>query len=344
MRRWEIFYTFTENFYNMKDFLKHIYEQDYYKSDPLFEYIKEVTDEFWPESYPSEFAKRLISNKITNFKLDEYLIAATEEQHFKHTSFSKLYNNEIDATSPKREESYSGEIAATLKAYGLDFSKFWYLCLMIKDCVEGATKKGCIIGTTHRSIINKLISHFDQLKPNDYPYPSLKSSDVEIELCLNIKKKRVKKAQNIPLTNNSYTLLVIQEALKSFLNSNKKKTFKLDSPAVNLKRIETLKKDRSQPEKVSLFYRYLKWFLDKRVIDEEFVNNSKYSVSTSKSLLITRMAYFVGLTDNENFLRKDGLYARTYISGYENVEVDTLNLYYDTSDEFKYLIEVVQKL
>jgi hypothetical protein len=86
------------------------------------------------------------------------------------------------------------------------------------------------------------------------------------------------------------------------------------------------------------------WFLDKQVIDEEFVNNSKYSVSTSKNLLITRMAYYTGLTDNENFLTKDGFYARTYISGYENVKVDTINAYYDMSDEFKFLIEIAQKI
>jgi len=324
----------------------HLYERDYYESEPLLDYVREVADEFWSEKYPARFAIRLFDHKISNYRLDEFVDAATEKAHFKHTSYTESYNNDFtNISSPKRTESYSGEIASTLKAYGLDISKFWYLCLMIKDCVEGETKKGCIVaGTTHRSIINKLISHFDQLKPNDYPYPSLKSSDVEIELCLNIKKKGGKKAQNIPLTNNTYTLLVIQEALKSFLDSNKEKTFKLDSPAVNLKRIETLSKDRSQPEKISLFYRYLMWFLDKQVIDEEFVNNSKYSVSTSKNLLITRMAYYTGLTDNENFLTKDGFYARTYISGYENVKVDTINAYYDMSDEFKFLIEIAQKI
>ena len=330
----------------MMEFLKFMLERNNYMIDPLFDYIKEVTDEFWPDNYPLEFAARFICNKITNSKYEEYLIAATEEHQFKHTPYSEFYKDDTIISTPKREITYSGEIATTLKAYGLDVTKFWLFCLMIKDYVEGGTKKGCIIAdATHRSIINELISQFDQLKPNDYPYPSpLKPCDVEIELCLKIKKKGSKNAKNKSITNNSYTLLVIKEALESFLNSNKEKTFRLDSPAVNLKRLETLEEDLIPPKKISLFYRYLKRFLDKRVIDKEFVNNNKYLVSTSKNLLITRMAYFTGLTDNVNFLTKDGSYVRTYISGYEEVKDNTINAYYDMSDEFKLLIEMVDAI
>ena len=328
----------------MKDFLKHIYEQDYYKSDPLFEYIKEVTDEFWPESYPSEFAKRLMSNKITNYKLDEYLIATTEKQHFKHTSFSKLYKNEIEATTPKREESYSGEIAATLKAYGLDISKFWYLCLMIRDCVEGQTQKGCmVLDVTHRSKINKFISQLEPLKPDNYLDFTSTPNDFEMELSLKIKKKGSKYAKNITITKHSHTLLLIQEALESYLNSNTKRDLKLDAPAIGYKQVEILADDLGLPTKVSLFYRYLMWFLKKQELKKEFVSNDGiFSISTSRNLLATRMAYFTGLTDNINFLEKDGSYIRTYISSYEDINVNTINQYYDT--KFQTLLELIQKL
>ena len=51
------------------------------------------------------------------------------------------------------------------------------------------------------------------------------------------------------------------------------------------------------------------------------------------------MAYFTSLTDNEDFLNKDGEYLRTYISGYEKVKIDTINMYYDAS-----LIDNIRKM
>ena len=336
---------FGENYHDViEPLIMLVCVNDYYKSYPLFEYIKEITDEFWPESYPSEFAKRLSSDRITNYRLDEYLIAATEEQHFKHTSFYKLYRNEIDATSPEREVSYSGEIAATLKAYGLDISKFWYLCLMIRDYVEGQTKKGCLIlEVTHRKEIRDFISQLEQLKPDNYLDFTSTPNDIEVELCLKIKKKGSKYAKNITVTKHSHTLLLIQEALESFLKSNTKRDLKLDVPAISFKQVEVLKDDLGLPTKVSLFYRYLMWFLKKREVDKEFVNNyGIFSVSTSRNLLATRMAYFTGLTDNRNFLEKDGSYIRTYISSYEDVKVNTINHYYDI--DFKTLLELRKKM
>ena len=323
----------------------HLYERDYYEGEPLLDYVKEVADEFWSEIYPARFAERLLNHNISNYKLDEYLDAATEKRHFKHTSFSKLYNNEINnSSSPERGTANSGEIASTLKAYGLDISKFWYLCLMIKDCVEGQTKKGClVVNATHRSIIKELISQLDQLKPDDYPIPSLKPKDIEMELCLKIKIKGRKNAHNVTITRNSYTLLVIQEALQSFLKINSKRTFKLDSPATNLKQFEFLKEDLSQPVKIALFYHYLIWFLNRQKVNKDYINNSIYSVSTSKNLLVTRMAYYTGLTDNRNFLQKDAYYLRTYISGYEDNKVNTLNAYYDMTDEFQFLLEMIKR-
>ena len=150
--------------------------------------------------------------------------------------------------------------------------------------------------------------------------------------------------ENIKLTKNSYTLLVIKEALEFFIKQNSKKTFKLDSPAVTLKRLEFLKEDLSQPVKIALFYHYLMWFLNRQKVNKDYVNNSIYSVSTSKNLLVTRMAYYTGLTDNINFLQKDAYYLRTYISGYEDNKVNTLNAYYDMTDEFQFLLEMMQKI
>lgn len=306
---------------------------------PEFEYVKEVILHFFPLDYFEIFVTRLFDKKITNYKLPEYEDATTEKAQYKHTSYTKAYDKDFEGIeSQNRLRSYSGEIASTLKAYGLDTTKFWYLCLMIKDFVEGATKKGCIIGTaTHRSEIFDLIKQLNSLKPD--LFPSMEPKDIEMELCLKIKKKNSKNAKNITVTKNGHTLLLIQEALSSFILANSNRSTRVDSPVFDPKALSFLKEEKSLRGKIALFYRYLIWFLKKQTVDKEFISNSKFSVPISKNLLIARMAYFTGLTDNENFLNKDGEYLRTYISGYEKVKIDTINMYYDAS-----LIDNIRKM
>ncbi len=323
----------------------HYNVEEYYESEPLLDYVREVTTNFWPKEYLIRFVTRLFDKEIANYKLAEYEDATTEK-HFKHSSYLKLKANKFEGTyTPNEQKSYSGEIAGTLKAYGLDMSRFWYLCLIIKDYVEGATKEGCpILTATYRSEISDLITQLDLLKADSFPSITIEPNDVEMELCLKIKKKRSKNSKNITVTKNGHTLLLIQEALKSFLNANSKRTTKLDSPVVDVKTLSFLKEDKSLPVKIALFYRYLIWFLNKQTVDKEFISNSKYSVPTSKNLLIARMAYFTGLTDNENFISKDGDYLRAYISGYENVKNDTINMHYDASFKDQVLIDIIRKM
>ena len=319
--------------------------QEYYESEPLLDYVREVTTNFWPEEYLIIYVTRLFDKEIADYKLAEYVDAATEK-HFKHSSYLKLKANKFEgAYTPNEQKPYSGEIAGTLKAYGLDTSKFWYLCLMIKDYVEGATKKGCMIETaTHRSEIIDLITQLDSLKPDLFPSFTMESKDVEMELCLKIKKKHSKNAKNITVTKNGHTLLLIQEALSSFLNANSKRTTRVDCPVIDPKALSFLKEEKSLRVKIALFYRYLIWFLSNQTVDKEFISNSNYSVPTSKNLLIARMAYFTGLTDNEDFLNKDGEYLRTYISGYEKVKNDTINMYYDVSYKDQIIMDIIRKM
>ena len=328
----------------IKNLPLHKYEQDYY-SEPLLEYVKEVTDNFWPKEHLIRFVTRLFDKEIADYKLAEYVDAATEK-YFVHTSYQELHANKFKgAYTPNEQKPYSGEIALTLKAYGLDIFKFWYLCLMVKDYVVGATKEGCpILTTTHRSEIIDLITQLDSLKPDTFPSITMEPKDVEMELCLKIKKKHSKNAKNLTVTKNGHTLLLIQEALSSFINANLKRTARVDCPMFDPKALSFLKEEKSPPVKIALFYRYLIWFLKKQTVDKEFISNSNYSVPTSKNLLIARMAYFTGLTDNENFLSKDGAYLRAYISGNEDVKIDTINMYYDVSYKDQVIMDIIRKM
>ena len=320
-----------------------------YNSEPLLEYVREVTDHFWPEEeYLIRFVTRLLDNRITNYKLTAYENAATETEPFIPPSYLDSYEKDFAGlSSPKRTgRPYYGELAGTLKVYGLDTSKFWYLCLMIKDLVEGATKKGCLIqAATPRRQITELISQLEQLKPYEFSYDYMKSKNVEIELSLKIKNKKGKNSKRVLITNNRHTLLLIHEAIQSYLNTNEKESTKMDIPIINgLEDYIFLKEDERERVKLSLFYQYLIWFLDRRTVDKEYANSSIYTVSKSKNLLITRMAYFTGLTDNDSFIKKDGEYLRTYISGRENVKLNTFNAYYDVSEVFEFYMDYIEKL
>ena len=83
--------------------------------------------------------------------------------------------------------------------------------------------------------------------------------------------------------------------------------------------------------RLSLFYKHLNWFMEQREIDEDLVKNNPTVISTNRDLLISRMAFFTGLTDDSRFLVPDNAgkgYIRTAISGYEDVKVETDNKFY----------------
>jgi len=335
----------------------------FYNNEPLLEYVTDVSNYFWPlravfdydkidmDNYsifpsrnPSTFAKRYHENQISNFRLDKYIEAVRETAHFRHSSyFDSYHTNFAIINAPQRRKSYSGEIAGTLIAYNLDISKFWYLCLMIKDYVEGQTAKGCILlDTTHREEISQLISLLNILSPKEESNKISTSEDVDIELIINVKNKKSKMQRHIPISANGQTLTLIKNALQAFLNKNPDECFLLDSPVVNWKRLKCLRADKSLPVKLALFYRYLSWFLNRQNINEEYVKENQYFISTSKNLLISRMAYFTGLTNSDKFLKGDANYLRTYISGKEDVEVNTINKYYDVPDEDQYIMKYIQ--
>lgn len=335
----------------------------FYNNEPLLEYVRDVSNYFWPlkavfdcgkidmDDYsifpsrnPSTFAKRYHENQISNFRLDNYNEAVTEIAHFRHSSyFDSYHTNFANVNTPQRRKSYSGEIARTMIAYNLDISKFWYLCLMIKDYVEGQTAKGCILlDTTHREEISQMISLLDLLSPKDESNRISTSKDVDIELILNVKSKEHNKRRHIPISSNGQTLTLIKNALRAYLNENPDECYILDSHVVNLKRLKCLRAGKSLPVKLALFYRYLNWFLNKQKINKEYVKENPYYISTSKNLLISRMAYFTGLTNSDKFLKGDAYYLRTYISGKEDVEVKTINKYYDVPDEDQYIMKYIQ--
>ena len=325
-----------------------------YLNYPLFSYVNMVADHFWwvpehdfdeekgeeffiqePSFVPSIFARRYIDGQIDLSHKEKYLEAVTEKSNYKHHKFTEI-DRASDQELKKSKEDDVPDISMTLKAYHLDVSKFWYLCICIKDWVEGKTCEGARISLpTHRQELINLTNELNKLSPK--LFGSAIETTGKAKLTLNVNGTKT-------IIDDTHTLSLLNAAIQSFLDSDICKTkirfegeetkyivnnLLLDSSKISDQR---LSKDKANTIKLSLFYKYLNWFLGKKEIDKEIIDNYPFFIPTNKDLLISRMAFFAGVTNNENYLNADYSnkgYIRTAISGYENVEIATANKYYD---------------
>lgn len=363
MRRWEFFYTLAEKFNNMiKPLQKYDDESVYNNSEPLLDYVRDFSNNYWKNRYflsfekdsedlntsvspfPSTFAKRLIDNKIQKYRLNEYQKAAAEFKPKRHIPINELDNDQHTNAQQKTNDEGSN-ISLTLRAFNLDASKFWYLCLMLKDYIEGTANENAIheVTLSYRELINEFIVLLDQIEYQEVDGLFAPSGNNEIRLVLQTKKKGIKNFKNFYTICDTHTLKLIQLALGSFLDNHREKCDLLDFTAIEQFASVPLQysiKERKELTQMALFYRYLKWFLDKQEVDMEYVNKNTYTVSISKDLLISRMSYFTGLTDNEKYL---GGHLRSDISKYENVKDDISNQCYEFPESIQNFINSAKK-
>lgn len=323
-----------------------------YLEDPLFDYLNKVANKFWwepehnydeetceeyfienPSFVPSRFARRYLDGKIDLSTLPLYLEAVQEEISKKHISWYSLDKTPQHNVQPTKETVPN--ISMTLKAYGLDISKFWYLCICIKDWVEGKTCEGARIDNfTPREELQAIVDEIGKL---DFQLCGIKcKSNSKAKLTLNVKGKNT-------VIDSEQTLAILAYAVSLFLESDycKKTEIKegketrvlkpvtvLDSCELSEKR---LNKQMAKTVRLALFYEHLNWFMEHREVDDDLVKNYPTLISTNKDLLISRMAFLTGLTDDSKFLESDNAgkgYIRTAISGYEKITVKTDNKYY----------------
>lgn len=322
-----------------------------YREDPLFEYLNQVANYFWwepdpefdeetnretlyqnPSYVPSRFARRYLDGRIDLHTLPSYIDAVGEEILKKHIPMSD-WDKTLIGNNPINNIP---NISMTLKAYGLDISKFWYLCICVKDWVEGQTCEGArITHPTHRQELRSFVEHISKLDPQ--PWCGMIKTKGKARLTLNVKGRNmvIEDGQTLSLIGYAVDYFLEQDTFHEMKLKDGEKTrvekfsVLLDSSKMCEKR---LPKPKAKTVKLALFYKYLNWFMEQRDIDESLVKNYPYLISTNKDLLISRMAYLTGLTNNNKFLEPDDAgkgYIRTAISGYEGIEVKVHNKYYN---------------
>ena len=226
-------------------------------------------------------------------------------------------------TSRKQKYLDSEEVQDTLRAFHLDAEKFWYLCLFIKDVVEGYADG--IDAVSPREEISQLVALLNKVK-SDFKRDGTYSLKSNAMLSLKVDKETVK-------IENPLTLGIIKATLYKFLQTDNKL---LDDSSFNMTKIH-----KAPIYKIALFNMLLKWFLKDKVADKAIYASNGNKISKDKSLLISRMIFILGISDDESFFdeyKDDGSkldYLKNYIKKYKNIEVPTYNSRYLLKGLFK---------
>ena len=212
-------------------------------------------------------------------------------------------------TSRKQKYLDSEEVQDTLRAFHLDAEKFWYLCLFIKDVVEGYAD--CIDAVSPREEISQLVALLNKVK-SDFKRDGTYSLKSNAMLSLKVDKETVK-------IENPLTLGIIKAILYKFLQTDNKL---LDDSSFNMTKLH-----KSVIYKVAWFNRFLSGFLKDKVADKAIYASKGSAISTDKGLLISRMIFVLGISDDESFYKEyndDGVKndkLKGYLKRYKNVKL-----------------------
>lgn len=251
-----------------------------------------------------------ISNQVQDIANSPKLEYAVEVANTFEGHVANIFAFRLTMIDQSRKQKYldSVEVQDTLRAFHLDAEKFWYLCLFIKDIVEGYAEGYDAISP--REEITQLVALLQKAEP-DKKDNSLKFTSNAL-LSLKLGRMSVK-------IDNQLTLDIIKAALYTILQTDNRM---LDADLLNMKRIH-----KADIYKIAWFNKYLSSFLKDKVADKAVYDFKGSDISTDKSLLISRMIFVLGLSDEENFyieytdekVKKD--YLKGYIKKYKKVEV-----------------------
>ena len=239
---------------------KHEDEWAYYESEPLFDYVTRVSD--------------MMGEIVTDINPDG---SHESTPHLLPFSFASAYHeNKIDLKGVNLEVYEKSEIQDTLKAFGLDSSKFWYLCLFIKWKVDWEFNSAMTFPKEPLEKLKDLQAEFEKLDFTKVRGKYVSSKTAELTF-----KVKGSKAYTI---DDKETLAILNNIINGYLLTTPTKGYLLhDSEKVEL----------SIATKMYLFNKYLTWFIAPLKAD------SKIHACKDKSLLISRMLYILGVYDHD---------------------------------------------
>ena len=228
------------------------------------------------------------------------------------TFYRRYCNGSINVDRLEKYEN-STEVQDTLRAFGLDKEKFWYLCLLIKDYVDGETINAVMEKPTHREELQLLASEIGKLNPRKWGDIFL--TDGEAILTFKISKH--------PVTiTDGHTLSLLKKLIDDFLEQCPEQSSLLDSSPVDLNYTKTL----ADGFRIYLFNRYMSWFLKDLKADKSQTSTGTKNdrVSTEKKLLVSRILFILGITDDEDYYEEMKEVKKEGEKRTKNVRIDKL--------------------
>lgn len=271
------------------------------EEENLLEYMTTVADKFCPD-----FIFESDGNPIPVDSQAPFIFKRRYNQQKLNGNFRY---GEYLKTSITNDET----IQDIIRALGIDPDKFWYLLLFVYDYVTGSTQNTTAFKDSPIEEIEKFIEY---VETNELSFDSLRGIEHSKPMVLTIKKDR---EQKITITNpNTISLIasICKEALPTLpINSlfNNEEADKEDvSKAMSIK--------------IWLFTAMLRYFFEQY---PQFANKRKTGNAITKSTLkfISKLIYFVKLTDNEDY-NYDDENLRATLKQYRNYKINTINRIY----------------
>ena len=250
----------------IKQLPKHEDEWAYYESEPLFDYVCQVSD--------------MMGETVTEINPDGSYESTPHLLPFRFAS--DYLNGKIDTQSIRMDLYESPDIQDTLRAFGLDSSKFWYLCLFIKWRVDYECKTAFVFPTSTKEKLHNLISEFEKLSPEFQGGKFV--SKVPATLTF-----KVNGGKTITI-DDANTLTFVGAAIESFLEQQDTDDL-ITSNSYGISELE--KVDLSVRTMIYLFNEYLSPF----VKPLEAIKG--IYASKDKSLLISRMIYVFRVSEDK---------------------------------------------
>ena len=245
---------------------RHEDEWAYYESEPLFDYVTKVSD--------------MMGEIATDINPDGSYNSTPHLQPFRFAS--DYLNGKIDTQSIYMDLYESPDIQDTLRAFGLDSSKFWYLCLFIKWRVDYEYKTAFVFPTSTKEKLHNLISEFEKLSP-EFQGGKFVS---KVPATLTFKVNGVKTIT----IDDANTLSFIGAAIESFLEQQDTDDL-ITSNSYGISELE--KVDLSVRTKIYLYHKYLSLFVNPLEAIKGIY------ASKDKSLLISRMIYVFRVSEDK---------------------------------------------
>lgn len=228
--------------------------------------------------------------------------------------FKVRYNRKfIDIKFKYEDYLHNKDVQDTLKELGVDIDKFWYLLLYVMDYTAGYCWDAIEVKESPKEQLEKLVKLIAD-NCSDYNNISGATFNTPITITLNAKGK-----QTLTIDNPNTIAYIGLLCAKGFSEIE-------DKSILSLRYSDNETLTAADTMRICLFAKMLLYFFE---INKQFNKRQKKgsTISLSKNLLISRLAYFVKLTTTKSYMEDDDSLKKA-IKEYGDKKLTTINSYY----------------